>query len=147
MSELDALVVGPIFDFEDYGIFINENNFYKETLRRAVNTLNLNHDTIDAFKNRWFASSGGDTGDAKTDIPIALYIVPSILGISFFIILVGVLSTVTVMTARSIWRSSSRPMTRTILMITEELFLTSVRPITLLAATITGWISCIQCCR
>jgi hypothetical protein len=79
----DAIIVGPVFNREYYGIATSTSmpDSLFASLKQAVITLNNNQPEIVALEDKWFNEIQNVEGDKEVDIPVAVYIVPSLLGI------------------------------------------------------------------
>jgi len=83
----DAIIVGEIFNREYYGIATSQSmpDSLFATLKQAVITLNNNPQEYEALEGKWFNDIKNVSGDQKVDIPIAVYVVPSVLGIGILL--------------------------------------------------------------
>lgn len=82
----DAVIVGAIFNREYYGIATKPGNPNFETLKQAVISLNNDNNAIVAMESKWFKHTAGVKGDDKVDWPVALFVVPSVMGIGLLIL-------------------------------------------------------------
>ena len=87
----NAVIVGPVFNKESYGIAVSPSlpGALEETLKQAVINLNNDHDRIAILTNKWFSKIEGTTGDNEIKVPVALIVVPCVLGIGILIVAVS----------------------------------------------------------
>jgi ABC-type amino acid transport substrate-binding protein len=90
-GDANGVIVGPVFNKESYGIAVSPSlpGALEETLKQSVINLNNDHDRIAILTNKWFSEIEGTTGDDEIKIPVALIVVPCVLGIG---ILIGAIS-------------------------------------------------------
>jgi hypothetical protein len=87
----DAVIVGPVFNKESYGMVMNPNHPYYEEIKQAFISLNNDRDQIKILDDRWLKKISNVSGKNDLDIPIALIIVPSVLGFGLILFAMGVL--------------------------------------------------------
>jgi ABC-type amino acid transport substrate-binding protein len=83
-----AAVVGPVLNEEKYGIALKPGNPFEEQFKRAVIALNNDGDRVAQLRKRWIASIENVEGNNELNVPVALIVVPCVLGIGLTIALV-----------------------------------------------------------
>ena len=76
-SGKEAILVGEIFHKEQYGMYINDLNPYKEKFISETYALNLNHGKIQLIKDRWFKNII-NARTTNVDVPIIIWFLPLI---------------------------------------------------------------------
>jgi ABC-type amino acid transport substrate-binding protein len=85
----DAVIVGPLFNKESYGIVFKPGNPNYETLKQYVIALNADHGFIADLEEKWLKKTAGVTGEDDVDLPVALYVVPSVTGPILLILVIA----------------------------------------------------------
>jgi len=80
-----AVIVGPVFNKESYGIVVKPGHPVYEKLKQAVIQVKNDHAIIDELEDKWLGETSGVTGKESVSIPTALIVVPSVVWIGLAI--------------------------------------------------------------